>query len=570
MKSSGVRKFFLSGTLLLLVLSVVFAVVSFFPVDGVGTQSRFVIDDSFRLTPNTTYRQGLGSFHGGENISISIDSVGSGSFNFTLLTYGGPRHTNLTTTGISYNFTAGADYYEAVFLANSTVSDIHFQVSVQKATVIYPFAWLATPAKVLFFSSVGAVVVFLLLKPDGNEFSSANGKPKASVLGEKDLRRLQVALVVSLVLWFVLLAVNTYHLGAFENWYTDHARNPYSAELFTKVGFSIFDTPLGKLSSGDVSMFKFVTWAEMPHLYPLGSVFLFLPFGWLLQSGIAQTLVFKLEIALFLLVSHVCMYYFLKRYWTHEINFDFLKRPWTQNVSLTLKTLSVYLLYIVLVIYSANGMFDAVAFLFTLFAVGMFLEKRFDLFLLFGAVSLTFKYQAGIFLLPLVLVSLIQLSKQTNPSGLVKNKAILAAVALAAVNLFTAYLSFPFLAGAKPEFVLNGVNAFSPHAQIPWVLQVFAVLLTFGVTLICAVYLLNRSRLVSLFMFFSLLPCFTMPYFQSWYLPFFFVYLLFPKEKRALQVTVIWLVFMAVVLSFGGLAYNPMILLDNIRRVLGF
>jgi hypothetical protein len=263
------------------------------------------------------------------------------------------------------------------------------------------------------------------------------------------------------------------------------------------------------------------------------------------------------------------MYYFLKRYWTHEISLSFLKRPWNQNLSLALKALSVYLLYIVLVVYSANGMFDTVAFLFTLAAVGMFLEKRFDLFLLFGAVSLTFKYQAGIFLLPLVLVSLVQLLQQTKLSVLFRNKAVLAAVGLAAVNLFTAYLSFPFLAGTKPEFIMNGVNAFSPHAQVPWMLQAFAVLLTLFVTLVCAVYLLNRCRLVSLFMVFSLLPCFTMPYFQPWYLPFFFVYLLFPKEKRALEVTVIWVVFMAIVLAFGGLAYNPVTLLDNIRRVLG-
>ena len=91
--------------------------------------------------------------------------------------------------------------------------------------------------------------------------------------------------------------MNTYPLATFENWYTDSARNTYSANLFTKVGFSVFDTPLGRLSSGDASFYKFVTWPEMPHLYPLGSVFLFLPFGWLLEQGVSQALVFKLEIA---------------------------------------------------------------------------------------------------------------------------------------------------------------------------------------------------------------------------------------------------------------------------------
>jgi hypothetical protein len=70
-------------------------------------------------------------------------------------------------------------------------------------------------------------------------------------------------------------------------------------------------------------------------------------------------------------------------------------------------------------------------------------------------------------------------------------------------------------------------------------------------------------------MVFSLLPCFTMPYFQAWYLPFFFVYPLFPQQRRALEVTMVWLIFMVVVLSFGGLAFNPLQFLDNLRKVLG-
>jgi len=112
------------------------------------------------------------------------------------------------------------------------------------------------------------------------------------------------------------------------------------------------------------------------------------------------------------------------------------------------------------------------------------------------------------------------------------------------------------------------VNAFSPHAQVPWLLQAFAVLLTLGVTLASAVYLFNKTRLLSVFALFTLLPTFTMPYFQPWYLPFFFVYMLLPMQKRALDVAMFWLVFMAAVLAFGGLAYNPVQIFDNVRRVL--
>jgi len=52
-------------------------------------------------------------------------------------------------------------------------------------------------------------------------------------------------------------------------------------------------------------------------------------------------------------------------------------------------------------------------------------------------------------------------------------------------------------------------------------------------------------------------------------LPFFFVYPLFLQQRRTLEVTMVWLIFMVVVLSFGGIAFNPLHFLDNFRKVLG-
>jgi hypothetical protein len=400
-------------------------------------------------------------------------------------------------------------------------------------------------------------MLLLIIKSGYKEFSSTTPNTSGTmILTPKNLRRIQIALLASLVFWLIVLAVNAYPLATFENWYTDHARNPYSATLFTKVGFSIFDKPLGDLASNDGSFYKFITWPEMPNLYPLGSVFVFLPFGLLLENGVAQAFVFKMEIVLFLVVSHFCLYFFLKRFWKQDLNF-------------VLKALGMYFLYVVLVVYSANGQFDSIAFLFSIAAVAMFLENRYDFFILFAAISTTFKYQAGIFLLPLIFVGLLKLFHQFKPFDFFKNKIVVIALGVAVVDLFTAYLSAPFLVTVRPEFIKNGVNAFSPHVQLPWALQAFTVLLTFTVTMICAGYLFNRSRLVSLFMVFSLLPCFTMPYFQAWYLPFFFVYPLFPQQRHALEVTMAWLIFMVIVLSFGGAAFNPLQFLDNLRKVLG-
>ena len=568
-------KLILVFALLLLSLGVVLSVVSFFPFTATGTQRTTIINDSFTMTLHETYRQGLGSFHGNENITLQIDLPNSTPVNFSLLTYTGTSYSNSLDSNTTYSFAAGTDYYEAVFLADAkTPADVQFQVSVEKPNVNYPFSWLSLPSKALFIASWTTLLLAILKSTMKNEPEAKTEKQSTmSVLKRKNLRWLHIAIIISFMFWIALLVVNTHSFATFENWYTDAARHPYTSTLFTKVGFQVFDTPLGRLSSLDASPYKFVTWAEMPNLYPLGSVFLFMPFGALLEAGFAHVLVFKAEIALLLFVSHVCLYLFLKQLWNKELELSpkdvYLTPLWKHEFNFLLKALATYLFYIVLVVYAADGQFDSVAFLFCLPAVALFLSKRYDLFLLLTAVAFTFKYQAGIFLLPLILIAILRLGQKYPPLTLLRNKVVLAALGLGAVDLFTAYLSAPFLIAARPELIMNGVNAFSPHAQVSWTTQIFAVLLTLGVTLGCAIYLLNKSRLMSLSMIFSLLPIFSMPYFQPWYLPFFFVYPLIPQPKRSLEVTLLWLIFIVFMLSFGGLSYDPLAILNNIRRIIG-
>jgi len=575
MKRLSTGKRLLILILLVLVVSIALSLISFLPSTALGNQSSTIIDSSFRLTPQETYRQGLGIFHGDENITVLIAENGTIPSNFTLLTYGGTRY-NSSASYVNYAFAAGADYYEAVFQTNAaTTTDVHFQVTVLEPTVEYPFAWLGTPAKVMFLASWAAtlaLIIWPMRKKPLSDPEPAENQENAAKLEKKNLQRLKIGIMLSFAFWLILLVLNTYPLATFENWYTDAARHPYSSALFTKVGFSIFNTPLGKLSSFDASTYKFISWAEMPHLYPLGSVFLFMPFSALLEAGASQVMVFKLEIALLLGVSHVCLYLFLKRFWKRELNRS-PRQVWgkpllRQEFNFLWKAFATYLLYIVLVVYAADGQFDAVAFLFCLGALAMFLEERHDYVLLLVAVACTFKYQAGIFLLPVALLSLMQLLQKPKPLSLLKNKAVLAAVAFAAVDAFTALLSSPYLFNVRAQLIMNGLNAFTPHAQISWGLQTFAVLLTLSVTLACSAYLLNRNRIIALFAVFSLLPIFSMPYFQPWYLPVFFVYPLIPQSKRSLQVTLAWLVFMVLILSFGGLSFNPLAILDNIRRIL--
>jgi hypothetical protein len=557
MKHVAITKVLLFAALLLLTLSVVLAVVNLYSVPTAEKETRVIIDDSFRLTSQEMLRYGLGSFQEGANISVSVHKAASWPFNFSIQTYNGTQYSTLSAADIDYSFTADTDYYDAVFFTNTTdATEMHFTASVQKPKVFFPFSWLTTPAKILFFFSLGSVML-LLLKPALRKSSVLRADAhNGQFLRLKTRRVLLILILLSLVLWLFLLVVNTNPLATFENWYSDHARHLYSATLFTKVGFSIFDTPLGTLADADNSYYKFVTWPQMPHLYPLGSVLLFLPIGFLLQSGVDQVFVFKTEIAVFLLFSHVSLLYFLLN-------------SWKQKMFPLLKLVGIYTLYVPLIVYSANGMFDAVPFLFSLIALPFYFAERYDYFLLFIALSVTFKYQPAIFLFPLIMMGVVKLFEKHKISSIIRNKAVVAAAVLAVISGFTAFLSAPFLLSARSDFVLNGVNAFSSHSQLPWATQSFAVLLTLTVTLSFAVYMLKRNPLLSLSAIFILAPIFTMPYFQIWYLPFFFVYALIPQQKREREVTMLWLIFMMAVLSFGGVSFNPLHVLDGWSKVLG-
>jgi hypothetical protein len=60
-----------------------------------------------------------------------------------------------------------------------------------------------------------------------------------------------------------------------------------------------------------------------------------------------------------------------------------------------------------------------------------------------------------------------------------------------------------------------------------------------------------------------------MPFFQVWYLPFFFGYVLLPQKKRDMELTMIWLVFIMAVVGFGLISFDPLHVLDGWASVLG-
>jgi hypothetical protein len=554
-KHSGTAKILLFATLLFLTLSIVLAAVSLFPINPGGNQTSVLINSTFKLSPNETYRQGLGAFRAGDNISLLVQSPIAFQKNFSIVTDNDLSYSNSSQSDINYSFTAGADYYDAVFFTDSpNAGMVHFQASVQEPKALFPYSWLNEASKIMFLLSLGLAMLVTLKILFSNSSKFKLTKFSMPSLSMKNRRRLLILLLLSLTIWLFLLAINSNQLATFQNWYTDNARDSYASSLFLKDGFSIFNQPLGKLANLDNSYYKFVTWPEMPHLYPLGSVFLFLPFGVLLQKGFDPSLIYKIEIAIFLVFATVCLYFFLK---------NFLKK----DMALLLKLVGVYIIYVSLVVYAADGMFDSVAFLLSLFALYMFMTERYDYFFLLVAVSVFFKYQAGIFLLPLIIVGLIKLFQTNKLNSLLRNKAVIAGAIFGFASIFTAYLSTPYFLATDPQLIMNGINAFSSNTQITWTLQSFSVLLTLAVTIAYAVYMLNKNSLLFLSALFLLLPSFMLPYFQNWYLPFIFIYALIPQQKKELEVTMLWLIFMIFMLSFGSISFNPLQILNGLEHL---
>ena len=204
--------------------------------------------------------------------------------------------------------------------------------------------------------------------------------------------------------------------------------------LFLKDGFSVFNQPLGTTwQAMTTHIYKFVTWPEMPHLYPLGSIFLFLPFGALAPTRFGPVLIYKLEIALFLVFAHICLYFFLKSF-LKKIYICFWK---------TCRSLH-HLCF--LVIYAADGMFDSVAIhVFSFCLNDVFESERYDYFFLLVGVSVFFKYQAGIFLFPLIIVGLLSFSRKTSWTVLLRNKAVITWHTLLVIMRFYCLFECAFL-----------------------------------------------------------------------------------------------------------------------------
>src|SRR5665647_1020961 len=164
MKRLGTTKILLLVTIVLLVLSLVLSVLSLFPIVTENSQNTLLINDSFRLSQNEVYRKGIGTFQGGENILVSVESSTSLSKNFSIVTSTNSSfYVNSLNLNIAYSFTADPDYYEAIFHSNSPNANwVNFQVTAEKPQILHPYSWIATPAKIMFLLSLGASMLIII------------------------------------------------------------------------------------------------------------------------------------------------------------------------------------------------------------------------------------------------------------------------------------------------------------------------------------------------------------------------------------------------------------------------
>ncbi|MGA3111412.1 MAG: hypothetical protein ABSE15_05185, partial [Candidatus Bathyarchaeia archaeon] len=215
----SVTQILLFAVMLSIVLSVSLATVSLYTVpDKRSIQTNVLINNIFQLSPHETYRQGLGSFYGGENITLAVQSSPSLQKNFSLML---PLSNDilLIKTGITYNstqpnftysFVASPDYYDAVFISTSNSSGtIHLQVFEQKPAVIYNYSWLNGPSEILFVVSL-VVAMLLALRMVLPRLSHPESKIIVIPSLSKNARRwLLAALLLGLVVWLLILAVNS-------------------------------------------------------------------------------------------------------------------------------------------------------------------------------------------------------------------------------------------------------------------------------------------------------------------------------------------------------------------------
>ena len=532
-------------------LGIITSLISSNEVPTGHSQIRKIISEQIKMSPNEERKYCLGIFNAGCNISGSIiEKTGRAVF-YKVITYAGAVISNSSLKAANFTFRTNTDYYELVLVNNSTHKlSIDLNVKVEEMAVKRPYnssAFFGKALTLISWVSALIILIFVLLKAAEN-FQIENDSPN----NFNKLKTFRYFMIISLLFWFLIILFPSFSILGLERWYTDHLRHSYTSFLFTKYGFSVFNTPLGKLADVDDSHFKYVTWPEMPHLYPLGSILIFLPFGALLQLGFSSYYVFKAEIILFVIFGHLCVYLFGKR---------LLQK---RSVHIVVKLIMLYSFYYLVILYSLNGMFDSLPLIFSVLAMINFIEERKEACLFLGFLGFFFKYQVGMFLLPLMLVSFILICKEKGATSIFRDMRLNVTFVLAVIIASTLFVSLPYIILLRKDLVMNSLYLFMTPVFLAETVHFAIILLMVFLTLFLAIYGLKRDLWLSVFVFYLILPCIILPYFQQWYFPYIFIPILLMKNKRSSTLYAIWILILIFAITMGSLRYDPVWLLEKV------
>lgn len=552
--SSKRAKLLLTLFAALFISGVIVSITSSVPIHTEDTRVRRIVYEQIRMSPNEQRKYCLGIFGINYNISVNIyEKTGKPVF-YKVITYADSIVSNSSSIAPKFTIKTDNDYYELVLINRGSYDlEINLDVKVEEPRIEHPYSSAAWIGKgLLLTGGLGFVLIlaFILVKANKLVLNSASYSPYWA-------RILSLFTIFSCLFWTLIIAFPPFSSLGLERWYTDHIRHSYTAFIFLKYGFSVFEVPLGRLANIDDSAFKFVTWPEMPHLYPLGSILLFLPFGMLLQSGAAPDYIFKAEIALFVVFGHVCVYLFGR---------ELLRNRFMHKIT---KIAVFYIFYYIVLLYSLNGMFDSIPVFISILALSDFLRKNYDGSILLGALGFLFKYQVGIFLLPLFVINFLNFCKEERPKNIFRNAKINAAFLFVAVAAFSLVRSLPYIFGLREDLVMNTLYLFLPTRFLPEEYHYVMLSIMFVLSFFCIYYGLKKDLFLSIFVSYLLLPSVTLPYFQQWYFMYIFPPVLLMRSKKSSALFAIWAVALTLLITVGNLKYDPIWLLRRFLQSMG-
>lgn len=298
-------------------------------------------------------------------------------------------------------------------------------------------------------------------------------------------------LVVAVVLVVPLFKAPRYSVAPL---YTDHMRHAYAAWALLNIGPEVFTTPIAHWNFG--ASHPFVSWPTLPHLYPIGSLILFIPFGVLINLGVVpEPLVNMAMIMLFGVFGVVASW----------LLYD------TLNDSYEPILLAIVLLMVVpsYIFWGLNGFFDTVAVTLALYGVRAYWRENngTSMLALVGALSLHYRLW---YLGPLALV--VAWRYWRTHDTLLDWRLALVGV-LGAGSFVSFFLTIPGLMSLS-ESPLVHPNPLSPTSALtPQLLLALGV----AVVLLAVVYRYETNYLMMISLTLAVLSVFTFTQWMPWY-----------------------------------------------------